>query len=239
MIYRKFIPAYASAFLLLAITMTYAALQPSNTSSPPPHSKPTKWKWIVRPVTPSDELPISDLLYKSYSTLLAADYSPDLLAESLPLLTRAQPALLNCPTYYVVQHPDSHEIVGCGGWTRQPPGLKKNVTPRMNESSAAASESRGQRESSEIPHLRHFATDPSLTRCGIGRALWNRIWADVCREMGDDTELEVFSTLTAAPFYRSLGFQEEQATEIQFTPSIQFPCFLMRRRTEYQNNKSL
>jgi len=214
--------------------MTRAALQPCKSNSPP--SDPTKWKWLVRPVTPSDELLVSDLLYKSYSTLLAADYSPDLLAVSLPLMTRAQPALLNCPTYYVVEDPNSHEIVGCGGWTRQPPGLKKSMTPSMGESSAATSESRGQHEAFDIPHLRHFATDPSLTRCGIGRALWNRIWADVCHEMGEDTELEVFSTLTAAPFYRSLGFQEEKATEIQFTPSCQFPCLLMRRRTEYVTN---
>ena len=70
--------------------------------------------WI-RIATPTDSDAVSALLVASYSTLLAACYDSDMLASALPYLTKANPTLLACGTYYVVES-ESGNLVGCGGW---------------------------------------------------------------------------------------------------------------------------
>ncbi|KAL7526378.1 hypothetical protein ACHAXR_001463 [Thalassiosira sp. AJA248-18] len=166
--------------------------------------------WIVRPAQVEDKEAVERCLAASYSQLLQEDYSPDTLDQSLPALTTARPDLLECPTWYVVLHPETGHVVGCGGWTRHVPNKPENT---------------------KQPHLRHFATDPRYARQGIGRAVWERTWEDICREVGPQTRLEVFSTVTAVPFYESLGFTTIECMEMCLGASapIEFPCVLMER----------
>jgi len=148
--------------------------------------------------------------------MLPNDYEEDILAKALPSLTKPRKDLLDCPTWFVVEHPTTGEIVGCGGWTRQTPG------PGITAASSSPS----------TPHLRHFATDPAWARCGVGRALWDRIWDEVRSEMGPTTSIEVFSTLTAESFYGSLGFEPVKYMTIPMAEDCHFPCVLMRRTPE-------
>uniref|UniRef100_A0A7S1VTA9 N-acetyltransferase domain-containing protein n=1 Tax=Grammatophora oceanica TaxID=210454 RepID=A0A7S1VTA9_9STRA len=167
-------------------------------------------EWTIRPATPADEEAVTALLTKSYETLLPQDYEQSLLDEALPLISKPRPDLLTCKTWYVVQDPTSNEIVGCGGWTKDSPT-----------------------KDGEVPHLRHFATDPSRTRQGIARTIWNRIYADVQEAFDGATgipEMEVYSTITAIPFYASLGFVRDRDVSIPLTPTCIFPSVLMRRK---------
>jgi GNAT superfamily N-acetyltransferase len=152
-------------------------------------TKNERVEWVVRPATINDRNKINQLLKESYSDLLRQDYDDETLSIALPALTSARDELLTCGTWYVVHHPDdSSTLVGCGGWTKQ--------QPKKSETSI----------SSTVPHLRHFATHPSATRQGVASALWKQTWEDITQICGPDTSLEVFSTLTAVPFYASLGF---------------------------------
>ena len=163
--------------------------------------------WIVRPTTQEDKEAIDALLKICYETLLPKDYDADLLEKSLPLITRARPELLTSGTWYLVEHPVDGTVVGCGGWGQSP-------TDKTQKSA---------------PHLRHFATHPQFVRQGIGKLIWNRIRDDVISKLGPNTDLEVYSTSTAQPFYASLGFEAVETVHLPIHPNFTFPSILMRR----------
>src|ERR1700733_5056430 len=101
----------------------------------------------LRTARPSDANAVSSLLAASYSQLLLACYSPEILDKALPLITRSNSALLASGTYYVAETA-AGQMVGCGGWASNPPEAE---TVTRDEA-----------------HIRHFATHPSSLRQGIG-----------------------------------------------------------------------
>ena len=190
--------------------------------------------WKIRQVRPEDEEALTDIMQTSFSSMLPKDYDVDILDKALPTIGTPRPDLLTCPTWYVAEHPTTGEVVGCGGWTKEMP------RPRSSSPSPAISIVEGFNDHSSnaesaarplTPHLRHFATDPKWARRGVGRALWNRIWDEVCQTYcgPTSTAMEVFSTLTAEPFYSSLGFEPIKRMTIPLSNGCPFPCVLMRR----------
>lgn len=159
----------------------------------------------VRVTTAADLAAVDALLARSYPMLLKADYPPSILVTAIPLISKAQPALLTSGRYYVVE--DESGIVGAGGVTASPP--------------------RGWRAEATTGHIRHVATDPARTRQGIGRRLMAHLF-EVAR--GDGlTRLEALSTRTAVPFYAAQGFAEIAAVSVELRPGIDFPSVLMQR----------
>lgn len=145
---------------------------------------PLAARYRLRTAERRDEAAVSDLLEASYPSLLAGSYDSAVLRTALSAMTRANPSLLACPTWFVVEA-DGGEVVGCGGWTPERPGTGE-VDPGLG-------------------HLRHFATHPEHTRRGIGHAVGERCLA-TAREAGI-VELECYSTLVAVEFYESLGLR--------------------------------
>lgn len=161
-------------------------------------------KFTIRVAAPSNQASVSALLKTSYTTLMARDYSPEILVLALPLICQANPELLRSNTYYVAEN-SSGEIVGCGGWTPQRPG-EGGVLDGLG-------------------HIRHFATHPTWTRQGIGRALVERCKADA-RTHGI-SRLECYSSLSARNFYAALDFQACGSINIQLSDECVFPSVRM------------
>jgi N-acetylglutamate synthase-like GNAT family acetyltransferase len=136
--------------------------------------------------------------------LLTARYDSDTLARALPHLTKANPTLLACGTYYVTER-EPGNLVGCGGWTAAKPG-----SGEITEGEA---------------HIRHFATHPEWTRRGVGSALLSRCISDA-QSLGI-RKLHCFSTLNAERFYRAAGFDTVGPIDVQLGPSMTFPGVLM------------
>jgi GNAT superfamily N-acetyltransferase len=184
----------------------------------------TSIRWIIRPAALTDAASCSALLQASYETLLQPDYSDSCLSNCLPLITVAQPQLLTCGTWYVVLHPETGQMVGCGGWTARSPTTTTSSSIGGGGNDAAAV---------VVPHLRHFAVHPSFTRLGIASLLWEHSLASIRNSMGGVVPaMEVFSTLTAEPFYTSCGFQSVNHMEVELQKDLFFPCILMRREAE-------
>lgn len=181
----------------------------------PPMVPPRKERinWIIRAATLEDTAPCEKLLTESYSQLLPQDYDHETLSKALPILTTPHEDLLTCGTWYVVQHPETKDFVGCGGWTMRASGPAADLTE------------------APCPHLRHFATHPEWTRRGIGQMLWQQIIRDVSKAvgLGPSTVLEVFSSLTAKDFYGKFGFVAIKHLHIEFSTDCKFPVILMRR----------
>jgi Acetyltransferase (GNAT) domain len=195
-----------------------------------------KIEWTVRPARLDDKEMVDRLLWKSYSHLLKRDYDEDFLKIALPKITVARDELLTCGTWYVVEAPPStnsdsssstpDQLVGCGGFTLQSPTKKKKDDDDDDNKNAM-----------DVPHLRHFATDPDFARQGIASAIWNRTWKDLCHHyithynLPFPPAMEVFSTLTAESFYASLGFRTVEKVSIPLGEDCPFPALLMKRET--------
>lgn len=160
----------------------------------------------LRVATPEDADAVSSVLSPSYTRLMAAAYPPDLLARTLPAITRANPLLLESGRYYLVEA-ESGEPAGCGGWSPDPPGRSDGDPERA--------------------HIRHFATHPAWTRRGVGRLLYERC-ADDARAAGF-TLFEAWASLNGESFYAALGFRPLGRIETQMPGGVLFPAIRMER----------
>jgi GNAT superfamily N-acetyltransferase len=158
----------------------------------------------LRRTLPSD-LGALDLLYaRSYPALLKADYPPSVLVLALPLISRAQPRLLASGSFYLAE--SGGEVLAAGGWSWGGP--------------------QGGASPVHMAHVRHLVTDHRHTRRGIGRALMEHVFREA-RKAGARL-LDCQSTLTAVPFYASLGFREIGPILITLRPGIEFPAMRMQ-----------
>ncbi len=148
---------------------------------------------------------VDALLMRAYPRLLRDDYEADLLARALPVISRAQPELVTCGTYWVVE--DKGAFVGAGGWTPETPGTGRVVTG--------------------IGHIRHVVTDDRAVRRGVGRALMGHVVAQA--KMHGIEQLQCFSTLTAVGFYEAMGFVQCGGRVIPLGPDLGFPSMDMTR----------
>lgn len=160
--------------------------------------------WRLRTATAADEPGVTTLLDRSYSALMAGAYEPALLERALPLIAKANPALLECGTWFVAES-SGNRIVGCGGWTPHRPDSTE-IEPTLG-------------------HVRHFATDPDWTGNGIGRAIHAR-----SREQALAAGIQRFAcyaSLNAVPFYAALDFRPVRRVEVPIADNIVFPAMLM------------
>lgn len=152
-----------------------------------------------------DAAAVEEVLKASYPVLMAVTYDEAVLTPVLELITKANISLLASGTYYVAEADDGL-VVGCGGWTiEKPPGADD--------------------AGSGVGHLRHFGTNPSWTRRGIGRAIFRQCESDA--KLVNVKELEVCSSLNAEQFYTALGFERIKIISVAIGPN-QFPSVLMR-----------
>lgn len=161
----------------------------------------------IRRAGRGDIAAVDALLARAYPRLLKADYPASVLVTALPLISRAQPALLMSGTYNVAEDA-AGRILGAGGWTAAFPG-----DPRPAEAGRA--------------NVRHVVTDDRATRRGVGRAVLARILAEA-RAAGM-VWMHCLSTRTAVPFYQAMGFTALGTVTVALAPGIDFPAVAMRR----------
>jgi N-acetylglutamate synthase-like GNAT family acetyltransferase len=159
----------------------------------------------LREAQPGDEGPIEVLLSASYSELLKPAYDASLLAIALPIITKANPILLNSGSFYIAENANGN-LLGCGCWTHDRPGTSERMQG--------------------MAHIRHFAVHPSCSRQGIGRMIYARCQKQA-QEVGVKT-FECYATLVAEPFYRALGFVKIGEDSVTLTRMVTFPNVLMR-----------
>jgi GNAT superfamily N-acetyltransferase len=160
----------------------------------------------LRVATAEDADSVEAVLGPSYALLMAAAYPPDLLARTLPAMTRANPTLLSSGRYYLAEA-ETGDPAGCGGWSSHPPGRTE--------------------EDPERAHIRHFATHPAWTKRGVGRLVYERCAADA-RAAGF-TLFEAWASLNGEAFYAALGFRPLGRIETRMPGGLLFPAVRMER----------
>ncbi|MEM1362705.1 MAG: GNAT family N-acetyltransferase [Pseudomonadota bacterium] len=158
--------------------------------------------FAVRLASAADISAVDALLARAYPRLLKPDYRPSVLVTALPLISRAQPRLITCGSYFVAEAADG-AILGAGGWT-----------PRSR--------------ASDIGNVRHLVTDDRHLRRGIARAILEvsheQAVAQGVKLMNCD------ATITAEPFYTAMGYERSGEIAIALRPGIVFPAVRMIRR---------
>lgn len=162
--------------------------------------------FALRVAAPEDAARVTALLEACYPLLMADGYEEAHLAVALPLMTRANPALLSSGTYYVAEAANG-QVVGCGGWTRERPGTTEVADG--------------------LAHIRHFGTHPDWLGRGVGRAIYE-LCEKEARAAGIQ-RLECYSSLNAEHFYLALGFTKAGAMEIPLDDGVGLPAVLMLR----------
>jgi GNAT superfamily N-acetyltransferase len=158
----------------------------------------------LRQATGADLAAVDRLLGRSYPKLLAADYPPSTMVMAVPLISRARPELLASGRYFLAEDGEG-QLLAAGGWSlRGASGL--TMQP-------------------DTGHVRHVATDPSVVRQGVGRALMGRVMRDAAAT--GVLWLDCLSTRTAVPFYQALGFRPVGMVEVPLAPAVVFPAMRM------------
>ena len=150
------------------------------------------------PARPEDADAVSDLLARSYGGLFNDWYDAPTLTAALPIMTRANPALLASDGWFVVE--EAGKLIGCGGWSKEEPETGA-IVPGEG-------------------HGRHFATDPEHLRRGVGRSIWD---ASVAQAKAQGvSRMIVYSSLPAESFYASLGFRPVKARFVNLPGGVRF-----------------
>lgn len=160
----------------------------------------------IRPTTAADLAAVDALLAASYPALLKRDYAPSVLVTALPLISRANPALLQSGRYFVAED-DTGQALAAGGWSRGAPQGGVGLP--------------------EIGHVRHVATHPAHLRKGLAQAILSRALSDALAAGVERMICQ--STHTAVPFYRAMGFRPRGEIVISLRPGITFPAIEMER----------
>jgi GNAT superfamily N-acetyltransferase len=162
----------------------------------------------IRVAQPSDHELVTRILTAAYARLDDGSYDGDRLSDALPLMSRANPRLLNSGTYFLAM--SSGIPAGCGGWTLEAPGTG-TVDPGVG-------------------HIRHFATHPDHLRKGVAQALLRRC-LDEARAAGVAL-MKSQSTLPAQKFYASAGFSKVRDIEVAMGPGAMLPAVEMELRLD-------
>ncbi|MEM9435086.1 MAG: GNAT family N-acetyltransferase [Pseudomonadota bacterium] len=157
----------------------------------------------IRPTTRTDIAAVDALLAASYPILLKPDYPPSVLVTALPLISRAQPALVTSGRYFGIFEAD--QLLGAGGWSAGAPG--------------------GAEGRQGIGHIRHVVVDHTRQRSGLGRALMDAILSDAKR--AGISAMACQSTRTAEAFYQAMGFRSVRDIEVPLRAGIAFPAIAM------------
>jgi N-acetylglutamate synthase-like GNAT family acetyltransferase len=163
--------------------------------------------YVTRVATIEDAAAVEALLEASYPVFMGPWYEEAVLVPALEVVTKANHALLASGTYYVAESRDGC-MIGCGGWTRERPGIGDIAA--------------------KLGHVRHFGTHPAWTRRGVGRAIY-RLCQASARAVGIDA-FECYSSLNAEGFYSTLGFRRIRIVLVELRPNLSLPSVWMRRQ---------
>ncbi len=126
------------------------------------------------------------------------------MAQILPLISRANPLLLNSGMFYVATAGRGN-IVGCGGWSIRAPKIGVKMNSQGN--------------------IRHFATHPDWLRQGIGAGILRRCLTEAKAQNME--RMNCHSALGAELFYGACGFSAIKRIDVPITSKFSFPATLM------------
>ena len=171
----------------------------------------------VRPADRSDIPAIERLIERSVRELSVAYYAAAQIESALAFMFGVDSQLVDDGTYHVIEA--DGELVAAEGWSRRRTlfggdqwkhGADELLDPAR-----------------EPARIRAFFVDPSWSRRGLGRTLFDLCVRDA-RAAGF-RRLELMATMRGEPLYRALGFTAEERIELALPDGVRVPLVKMSR----------
>jgi predicted N-acetyltransferase YhbS len=165
-----------------------------------------------------DDIPVIErLIERSVRELSVQYYDGVQIGSALRFMFGVDSQLIEDGTYHVIEAGDV--ITAAGGWSRRRTlfggdqwkhGADELLDP-----------------ATEPARIRAFFVDPSWSRRGLGRRLFDACLHDA-RTSGF-RRLELMATLPGEPLYRALGFFAEERLELELPDGVRVPLVRMSR----------
>lgn len=172
-------------------------------------------------VATRDDVPIIErLIERSVRELSVPYYDGTQIDSALRYMFGVDSQLVDDGTYHVIEV--DGVLAAAGGWSRRRTlfggdqwkhGADEPLDPAR-----------------EPARIRAFFVDPSWSRRGFGRALFDACVRDA-RAAGF-RRLELMATLPGEPLYRSLGFTADERVELGLPDGVRVPLVRMSRPIE-------
>ena len=175
--------------------------------------------FTIRPAFPADVPTLQALIAASVRGLQAVDYTTAQLEGALASVYGVDSQLVADGTYFVAETKLKQEkvIVGCGGWSKRKT-LYGGDQFHGREDSLLDPER-------DAARIRAFFVHPEWARKGIGGLVLDAC-ENAARACGFK-RLEMGSTLTGIPFYRSRGYQELERISVALNNGESLPIVRM------------
>ncbi|MFL5618992.1 MAG: GNAT family N-acetyltransferase [Gemmatimonadaceae bacterium] len=171
----------------------------------------------VRAARRDDIAVIERLIERSVRELSVRYYDDAQIESALRFMFGVDSQLVDDGTYHVIEADGA--LAGAGGWSRRRTlfggdqwkhGADELLDP-----------------SREPARIRAFFVDPSWSRRGLGRSLFDACLRDA-RAAGFH-HLELMATLPGEPLYRALGFSPDERVELALPDGVRVPLVKMSR----------
>lgn len=172
---------------------------------------------IIRKATLGDREPMQQLIAASARLLSRQHYNDAQIEAAIATVFGVDTTLIEDGTYFVAE--SDGVFVGCGGWSR-----RKTLFGGDQYSSRDVGYIDPQSEPAKI---RAFFIHPDHARKGIARAILARC-EEEARAYGF-RELELAATLPGVEFYKSCGFSERGAFDLDLVEGVKLELVPMRK----------
>ncbi len=174
-----------------------------------------KRPWTIRRATIADAELLRAMHRSSFLHLGKSFYSPRQIDGFLNDFDTADPTMIADGTYGVLEACGT--ILASGGWTlRTPAYAAPNSSATDDQDTAVRATIRG------------VFTRPGHERRGLARSIL-KVCEDEAVRLGRATNIDLYATLAAVPFYLNLAYQPGEAVEV---PLSNGECFTARFMTK-------
>lgn len=172
----------------------------------------------LRLATSADVPALRVLIEQSVRALSVGFYTPSQIEGALLHVFGPDTQLISDGTYYVIES-EAGGLVAAGGWSRRRTlyggdQMKGAEDPLLDPAAEPA-------------RVRAFFVHPEWARRGLGRQLFNRCAGDAA--LAGFSQVELMSTLSGEPFYRSLGFTAIERLDAALPDGETLPVVRMSR----------
>jgi GNAT superfamily N-acetyltransferase len=177
----------------------------------------------IRLATFEDRSRIQQLIVESARGLSREHYSDAQIEAALATICGVDSSLIEDDTYFVAE--SGGMLVGCGGWSKR--------RTLYGGDQAAMRDTSFLDPATDAARIRAFFVHPDHARKGIAQALLAKCESEAAAN--GFREIELLSTLPGVKFYKSCGFAEQGAYELELVDRVKLGFVPMRKQLPQMN----
>lgn len=173
----------------------------------------------LRTANLSDLPELEQVMKESVAALSIGYYDEAQIASAIRYIAVPDPAIVSDGTYFAVW--DEGRIAACGGWSRR----KKLFAGPASQDELGEGFLDPETDAAKV---RSMFVLPSYARRGVGKTIYEACESAALAE--GFRELELMATLPGVPFYRRLGFEDVEESQMVLPDGVVLGGIYMRKK---------